>query len=105
MGHEFGESLAADADLHDIQAPLDALAQSIDEIADVAPWHDFEYMHFGGRCAADYFGRCGRRGGDDACAVSALSQFVGFPALWVLVAREINAPYDMTKQRVSAVAA
>ncbi len=97
--------LAADADLHDIQASLDALAQSINEIADVTAWHHFEYMHFGGRCAADDVGRCGRGTGDNARAVSALSQLVGFPTLRVLVSGEIDAPYDMTKERVRGVAA
>jgi len=49
------------------------LVQGIDEIAEVAAWHDFEYMDSAAGGAADSVGRCGRRAGDDAAQWSAVS--------------------------------
>src|SRR5882762_1957191 len=51
--HEFGESLAGDTDLHDIQASLDALIQCVDEITEVTSRYYFKYMQFGTRRTAD----------------------------------------------------
>src|SRR5229473_1395178 len=55
--HEFGELLAADADLHDVHASFDALIQGIDEIAEVTARYHFEYMHFSAGRTADDVGR------------------------------------------------
>src|SRR5882762_7961229 len=105
LRHEFGEVLAAYPDLHDVQAPLDALIQRIDEIAEMTARHHLEYMHLGAGRAADDAGRGNGGGGNDAGAMGALCHLVRFPALRVPVSGEIYAPDDMTKERVRSVAA
>src|ERR1700679_4080692 len=69
LGHELREIFAADADMHDIETPFDALVQRIDEVAEVAAGHHLEYVNLRGRCTADDArrGSGGRR--DDAGAM------------------------------------
>src|SRR5258708_24526027 len=101
--HEFGELFAADTDLHDIQASLDALIQCFNEIAVVAARHHFEYMHFSARRTADNVGRCESGGRDNAGTVGARPQLVRFPTLRIFVSGQIHAPDDMTEERVRGV--
>src|SRR5580692_5495889 len=76
LGDEFGELLAVDADLNDIEPLFDAGVQRLDEIAAVASRRHLQYMNLAARRTADDLRtgyHCPRY---DAGAMRAVTQFV-----------------------------
>src|SRR5207249_6485748 len=78
LRHELGEAVAHDADMDEIELPLDALVQRRQQIADPSVWQNLEYVQLGlGRATDDSL--VGARSIDDAGGVRAVREEILAP--------------------------
>src|SRR5438270_220847 len=95
LAHQLGEAVAHDADVDQIELPLDAFIQRGQQITDAAFRNDLEHVQLGlGRAADDAL--LGARCVDDAGAMCPVRREVVGPAVAVCAAAgEVLAPRDV----------